>query len=44
MQHQDAFYILVFIDSGETALNVNEEYNCTTLKGVYTWQKTNSVK
>ncbi|CAF0798489.1 unnamed protein product [Adineta steineri] len=31
-----------FTESGETSSIVNEEYNCTTLKGIYTWQKTNS--
>ncbi|CAF1317212.1 unnamed protein product, partial [Rotaria sp. Silwood1] len=31
-----------FAESNETSINVNEEYNCTILKGIYTWQKTNS--
>ncbi|CAF1201827.1 unnamed protein product [Adineta ricciae] len=31
-----------FTESGEAPSNVNEEYSCTTLKGIYTWQKTNS--
>ncbi|CAF2468890.1 unnamed protein product [Rotaria sp. Silwood2] len=31
-----------FAESSETSINVNEEYNCTISKGIYTWQKTNS--
>ncbi|UJR33862.1 hypothetical protein I4U23_021283 [Adineta vaga] len=31
-----------FTESSETTSIVNEEYNCTALKGIYTWQKTNS--
>ena len=33
----------IFLEAGETSTNVNEEYHCTLLKGIYTWQKTNSV-
>ncbi|CAF3348525.1 unnamed protein product [Rotaria socialis] len=31
-----------FTESSETPAHVNEEYSCTVLKGIYTWQKTNS--
>ncbi|CAF0950261.1 unnamed protein product [Rotaria sordida] len=31
-----------FTESTEILLNVNEGYNCTILRGIYTWQKTNS--
>jgi hypothetical protein len=34
----------VSLESGEIPATVNDEYNCTVLKGIYTWQKTNSVK
>lgn len=37
-------HVARFSESAESLANVNDEYQCTMFKGIYTWQKTNSTK
>ena len=41
--HGQLLLLCFRVESDESTLLVNDAYPCTSIKGIYTWQKTNSV-